>query len=73
MTIVMGLDQHRAQITAEWIDNQHRRDLARAGDAGASGVRAPVFVAVRWPAARGGVGGDDWLAVRCRGAAAGER
>ena len=20
MTIVMGLDQHRAQITAEWID-----------------------------------------------------
>ena len=22
MTIVMGLDQHRAQITAEWIDTE---------------------------------------------------
>jgi hypothetical protein len=22
MTIVMGLDQHRAQITAEWVDTQ---------------------------------------------------
>ena len=22
MTIVMGLDQHRAQITAEWLDSE---------------------------------------------------
>ena len=40
MTIVMGLDQHRAQITAEWIDTVDRRDVAGAG--GAGGPRAGV-------------------------------
>jgi tetratricopeptide (TPR) repeat protein len=38
MTIVMGLDQHRAQITAEWIDTSTgevtRRRVARADRAG---------------------------------------
>ena len=24
MSIVMGLDQHRAQITAEWLETEHR-------------------------------------------------
>ena len=59
MTIVMGLDQHRAQITAEWIDTEHGRDRAVAGSAGAPGARPPVPSAVRWPAAGGGAGGDD--------------
>jgi hypothetical protein len=27
MAIVMGMDQHREQITAEWIDTITRRDL----------------------------------------------
>ena len=30
MTIVMGLDQHRAQITAEWIDTETGEVVARA-------------------------------------------
>ena len=29
MTIVMGLDQHRAQITAEWVDTRRARSVAR--------------------------------------------
>ena len=29
MTIVMGLDQHRAQITAEWLDTESG-ELSRA-------------------------------------------
>ena len=69
MTIVMGLDQHRAQITAEWIDTDDGRDRAGAGSAGAPGAGAPVPGAVRWRGARGGAGGDDGLAVRGRGAA----
>ena len=36
MTIVMGLDQHRAQITTEWIDTRDGGDWAGAGRAGAS-------------------------------------
>jgi hypothetical protein len=40
MTIVMGLDQHRAQITAEWLDTStgeiSRRRIAPASD----GLRA---------------------------------
>ena len=40
MTIVMGLDQHRAQITAEWVDTATGEIVAGAGRAGASrGVR----------------------------------
>ena len=38
MTIVMGLDQHRAQITAEWLDTDtgevSRRRVAPADRAG---------------------------------------
>ena len=30
MTIVMGLDQHRAQITAEWMDTETGEVTARA-------------------------------------------
>ena len=69
MAIVMGLDQHRAQITAEWMDTE-------TGEVGRARVspalprrRAAVLDAVRRPAARGGAGGDDGLAVRGRGAA----
>ena len=54
MTIVMGLDQHRAQITAEWIDTD-TGEISRSRVApAASGVGASVLVAVRRPAARGG-------------------
>ena len=37
VTIVMGLDQHRAQITAEWIDTVDRRDLRGRGCARRTG------------------------------------
>jgi hypothetical protein len=56
MAIVMGLDQHRAQITAEWIDtdtgelSRHqppaRRRLQRDLEA-LTGGRAPVLQALR--------------------------
>ena len=73
MAIVMGLDQHRAQITAEWIDT----DTGEIGRARVSPAlprrRAPVLQALRRSAARGGAGGDDGLAVRGRGAARGRR
>ena len=36
MTIVMGLDQHRGQITGEWLDTD-RRAAAHAGGAGGPG------------------------------------
>ncbi len=40
MTIVMGLDQHRAQITAEWIDTATGEvSLARVSPADRAGVR----------------------------------
>ena len=42
MTIVMGLDQHRAQITAEWIDTE-TGEISRARVAPADrGGGAPV-------------------------------
>jgi hypothetical protein len=34
MTLVMGMDQHRAQISAEFVRHDHRGDLACAGRAG---------------------------------------
>jgi len=37
MSIVMGLDQHRAQIIAEWLDTGARASLTRS-------VRARLFV-----------------------------
>ena len=46
MTIVMGLDQHRAQITAEWISTGDRRDLPLAGRPGASRERAQILGAL---------------------------
>ena len=40
MTIVMGLDQHRAQITAEWVDTSTGEvSRARVGPADRAGVR----------------------------------
>ena len=42
MTIVMGLDQHRAQITAEWLDTETGEVSRGAGGAGASRGGAPV-------------------------------
>jgi transposase len=70
----MGLDQRRAQITAEWIDlgtGGGTGEISR-GRVGASGPcwRAAVPVAVRWTGAGGRVGGDHWVAVRGRGARA---
>ena len=73
MTIVMGLDQHRAQITAEWIDTE-TGEIARARVAPAHREAVRRFLgAVRGPGARGRAGGDDGLAVRGRGAAGGRR
>ena len=80
MSIVMGLDQHRAQITGEWIDTEtgeaQRARVAPADRAGwrpriapGCGSSCRAFVA----GAGGCVGGDDWLAVRGRGALTGWR
>ena len=71
MSIVMGLDQHRAQITAEWIDTDDRRGVARSGGAGGSrsGCGGSLARFAR-SGAGGGAGGDDRVAVRGRGAAA---
>ncbi len=33
VTVVMGLDQHRAQITAEWLDTDTGEVSRRASDA----------------------------------------
>ena len=70
VTIVMGLDQHRAQITAEWLDTEtgevSRARVAPADREPVAAVPAPL----RGARARGRVGGDDGLAVRGRGAAA---
>ena len=53
MSIVMGVDQHRAQITAEWIDlDLDSGEISRARVSPADRVRgATVPGAVRWPAA----------------------
>jgi hypothetical protein len=71
MSIVMGLDQHRAHITAEWIDVVSGEIWPRAGATGGPRRGATVPCAVRRPAAGGGFGGDDRLAVLGRGAAGG--
>ena len=39
MTIVMGLDQHRAQVTAEWLDTATVRFRARVAPAHRESVR----------------------------------
>ena len=70
MTIVMGLDQHRAQITAEWIDTETgevSRGRVRAG--GPRAVRR-FLERFRGQELEVGARGDDRLAVRGRGAAA---
>ena len=51
MTIVMGLDQHRAQISAEWLDTESGEvlgpgSLRRTVRACVASLRA--FVAVSW-------------------------
>ena len=71
MTIVMGIDQHRAQITGEWIDTTTGEMLARAGGAGGPRRVCGSSFAVRRRGAGGRAGGDDRLAVRGRGAASG--
>jgi hypothetical protein len=48
--------------------HRERRGAAHAPGAGGQGRCAEVLVIVRRPGARGGVGGDDGLAVRGRGA-----
>ena len=71
MSLVMGMDQHRAQISAEWIDTM-TGEVSRARVApGGPGRGARVPDAVRRRGAGGRVGGDDRLAVRGRGAASG--
>ena len=73
VTIVMGLDQHRAQITAEWLDTETGEvSRARVTPAHRDGVRR-FLERFRGQRARGGAGGDDGLAVRRRGAARGRR
>ena len=72
MTIVMGLDQHRAQITAEWIDSAtaNRRGTRVAPADRAECAKVPISVS----AARScevAAGGDDGVAVRGRGATPG--
>ena len=46
MTIVMGCDQHRAQITADWLDTEtgeiSRRRVAPADRAGVRAFLAPL-------------------------------
>jgi transposase len=44
MTIVMGLDQHRAQITAEWLDTSSG-EISRARVAPADRDRVRRFAA----------------------------
>ena len=46
MSIVMGVDQHRAQITAEWIDLVSG-EISRARKTGRPWRRAPLFGALR--------------------------
>ena len=69
VSIVMGLDQHRAQITAEWLDTVTGVKRGRVVPADRSGARR-FSRPVRRPGARGRVGGDDRVAVRGRGASA---
>ena len=73
MSIVMGLDQHRGQITGEWIDTETGEvQRTRVVPADRAAVRK-FLSALPWPGARGRAGGDDWLAVRGRGVAPGRR
>jgi len=72
MAIVMGLDQHRAQITAEWIDS----DTGELGRARVSpALRGDVRRFLRRFAGQQleVAGGDDRLAVRRRRAPSGRR
>ncbi len=51
MTILMGLDQHRAQITTEWVDTATGEvSRARLAPADRAGVRrfCPAFAASNW-------------------------
>ena len=69
MSIVMGLDQHRGQITGEWIDTDTGEvQRTRVAPADRAAVRKCLAAFPR-PGARGRAGGDDRLAVRGRGAA----
>ena len=73
MTIVMGLDQHRAQITGEWIDTE-TGEIARRRVAPAH--REPVRRFLERLAGRQlevALEATTGLAVRGRGAAGGGR
>ena len=73
VSIVMGLDQHRAQISAEWIDTiTGEVSRARIVPADRAGVRK-FLAPLPGRGSGGGAGGDDGLAVRGRGARAGRR
>jgi hypothetical protein len=71
MTIVMGLDQHRAQITAEWIDTETGEVMrSRISPAHRAGVRR-FRERFREQELEVCVGGNDRLAVRGRRVPAG--
>ena len=73
MTIVMGLDQHRAQITAEWLDTETGEiTRSRIAPAHRAGVRQ-FCEKFRGQELEVGAGGDDRLAVCGRRARAGRR
>ena len=76
MTIVMGLDQHRAQITAEWIDTVDRRgrraSASRRPTAPACGGSPPASAASssrsRWRRRPAGGSSSRSCSGRCAGA-----
>ena len=70
VTIVMGLDQHRAQITADWLDTE-TGEVTRADRARRPRECPTVRRPLPRPGARGRAGSDDRLAVRRRRAPGG--
>ena len=65
MSIMMGVDQHRAQITAEWIDLATGEICrARVRPADRAGVRR-FLGRFAGQQLEGCPRGDDWLAVSC--------
>ena len=69
MSIVMGLDQHRGQITGEWIDTD-TGEVQRTRVAPADRAHVRSWLSRFRGRELGGCDrGDDWLAVRGRGAA----
>jgi hypothetical protein len=65
MVIVMGLDQHRAQITAEWIDTD-TGELGRARVSLPTTAGWPMLVAQRWHVPGGGPGACGTSSAQAR-------